>query len=88
VHAMSTPCSAPHAAGAGIASRSGLVSVLHVQMQASFPSASASTHHDGAYSLAASGDRRRDPHLGVVVRHPYVEVDPVALRARRVHQLE
>jgi hypothetical protein len=26
--------------------------------------------------------------LGLVVRHPDIEVDPVALRARRVHLLE
>ena len=62
-------------------------------MQASFPSASASTtHHDGAYSSvtrwppAAIAAAIRPSAL--VVRHPDVDMDPVALRARRVHLLE
>jgi hypothetical protein len=36
------------------------------------------------YQPAAGRDRRRQARLGLVVRHPDVDVDPVALRARRV----
>ena len=61
-------------------------------MQASLPSGSASTQNAGAASSlsrrAAGGDRRVDPRMRRLVRHVDVEVDPVALRPRRVHLLE
>jgi hypothetical protein len=41
-----------------------------------------------ADQMAAGGDRRGDPRLGLVIGHPDVDVDPIALRARRVHFLE
>ena len=61
-------------------------------MQASLPSGSASTQNAGA----SASDRTVPPAASVacdalvrlVVRHRDVEVDPVALRPRRVHLLE
>ena len=41
-----------------------------------------------ADQVAASGDRSRDPRFGLIVRDGDVDVDAVALRARRVHLLE
>src|SRR5688500_6693232 len=38
--------------------------------------------------VAAGRKRRRDAHLRLVVRHIDIDMDPVALRARRVHLLE
>ena len=38
--------------------------------------------------VTTRGDRRRDPRLRLVMRHVEIDVDPVALRARRVHLLE
>jgi hypothetical protein len=65
---------------------------IQVATQASLPSASASTHHAGAYWSVTrwppAAIARRDARLGLVVRHGDVDVDPIALRARRVHLLE
>src|SRR4029453_8714914 len=41
-----------------------------------------------AHQVTTSGEGRRDARLRLVVRHVDIDVDPVALGARRVHLLE